>query len=283
MQMPAAPPDLPASPAGTAKRSRPVAAHAPLVLVVDDDPAIRDLMERALTKEGFAVRTAASGEEGIALARQLKPQIITLDVMMPGVDGWSVLSALKSDPQVADIPIVMMTMVDEKSVGFALGAAEYLTKPIDWERLTSVLRKHRKPQGGQTVLIVEDDPMMRAVLSRSVEQEGLRVVEAVNGRAGLERIAEAAPALILLDLMMPEMDGFEFLDALSGHAEWRQVPVILITARDLTDEDHSRLTGQVARIVQKGTADFAKLLDAIKEFTPARVEQGGSHGSVAVG
>jgi CheY-like chemotaxis protein len=193
-----------------------------------------------------------------------------------------VLSALKADPEVADIPVIMMTMVDEKHVGFALGAAEYLTKPIDWDRLGSVLRKYRNPQSSQTVLIVEDDPMMRAVLVRSVEQEGLRGIEAANGRAALERINETAPALILLDLMMPEMDGFEFLDALAARADWRQVPVILITARDLSDEDHLRLTGQVARIVQKGTTDFATLLDTIKEFTPARVE-GGSHGQIVIG
>jgi signal transduction histidine kinase/CheY-like chemotaxis protein len=282
MVLPAASAELPASPAASAKRALLPSALSPLVLVVDDDAAIRELMERALTKEGFTVRTVPSGEEAVALARSLKPQIITLDVMMPGMDGWSVLSALKAEPEIADIPVIMMTMVDEKHVGFALGAAEYLTKPIDWERLGSVLRKYRNPQSSQTVLIVEDDPMMRAVLVRSVEQEGLRGIEAANGRAALERINETAPALILLDLMMPEMDGFEFLDALAARADWRQVPVILITARDLSDEDHLRLTGQVARIVQKGTTDFGTLLDTIKEFTPARVE-GGSHGQIVIG
>jgi len=184
---------------------------------------------------------------------------------------------------VSEIPIIMMTIVDEKNVGFALGAAEYLTKPIDWERLASVLRKYKNPQSPQSVLIIEDDAVMRDVLRRSVEKEGLQVTQAADGRAGLQCMSESLPALVLLDLMMPEMDGFEFLEALWGRADWRHVPVILITAKDLTQEDHSRLTGQVARIVRKGTIDFATLLDAIKEFTPQRVQPGGTDGEVIVG
>jgi len=237
------------------------------VLVIDDDPAVHDLMQRSLEKDGFRVEVALDGKRGIELARQLKPAVITLDVMMPSMDGWSVLRALKTDPATADIPVIMLTIVDDKQMGFALGAADYFTKPIDFQRLHTVLGKYRKPSGPQTVLVVEDDASMRDILSQLLEKEGWQVAEAPNGRVGLEQLNGSVPALILLDLMMPEMDGFEFMEALRRRQKGQHIPVIVITAKDLTEEDHRRLNGGVERIIQKGTTSPAEVLDMVRSVT----------------
>src|SRR5439155_8882693 len=137
---------------------------------------------------------------------RLKPAAITLDVMMPGMDGWAVLTVLKADPVTAQIPVIMLTVVDDKSLGFALGAADYLIKPIEWDRLLAVLEKHRPHIVGSDLLLVEDDPDTREMLRRAAEKHGWHVVEAENGRVGLQRAAAQVPGMILLDLMMPEMD-----------------------------------------------------------------------------
>ena len=225
-------------------------------------------MHRSLSKDGYHVVTAADGRTGLELARQHRPAVITLDVMMPGMDGWVVLTALKADAATADIPVIMMTIVDDKNMGFALGAADYFTKPIDWPRLSAALNKHRRPHGGQTVLVVEDDPATRDMLRRSMEKEGWKVCEAANGRIGLDRLAEGMPALILLDLMMPEMDGFTFMQELRTRPDGRHVPVIVITAKDLTQEDRRRLNGEVARILQKGATSTDQLLSEIRSLVP---------------
>ncbi len=237
---------------------------AATVLVIDDDPTVHDLMRRSLEKDGFRVEVAADGKTGLELAKRLKPSVITLDVMMPSMDGWSVLSALKADPATTDIPVIMLTIVDDKQMGFALGAADYFTKPIDFSRLHQVLEKYRKPNDRQSVLIVEDHAETREMLRRLLEKEAWAVLEAQNGKVGLEKLDGQAPALILLDLMMPEMDGFEFMDALRRRADGKDVPVIVITAKDLTEEDRRRLNGGVERIIQKGAASREQLLETIR-------------------
>jgi hypothetical protein len=238
------------------------------VLVIDDEAAIRDLMQRFLAKEGFGVATAAGGEEGLRLARELRPDAITLDVMMPGLDGWAVLTALKADPAVADIPVVMLTIVDDKNLGYALGAADYLTKPIERERLLAVLRAHRRDH---PVLVVDDDVTLRQLLRRMLEPEGYTVVEAENGRVALERLRGVAPSVVLLDLMMPEMDGFEFVAEFRRHEAWRAIPIVVITARDLSREDRERLNGYVQRILQKGAHGREELLAEVRDLVAASV------------
>jgi len=180
------------------------------------------------------------------------------------MDGWAVLTALKADPSTADIPVIMLTIVDDKHIGFALGAADYFTKPIDWSRLSVVLRRYRKADGPQSVLLVEDDPATREMLRRALEKEGWRVVEAQNGRAGLDQLSAGMPALILLDLMMPEMDGFEFMQKLRARADGRLVPVVVITAKDITEEDRRRLNGQVVRVLQKSTLSLEGLVTELR-------------------
>jgi signal transduction histidine kinase/DNA-binding response OmpR family regulator len=258
----------PAAPAPAAGRTPGVGT----VLVIDDEAAVRDLMQRFLAKEGFRVVTAAGGEEGLRRARELRPDAITLDVMMPGMDGWAVLSALKADPEVADIPVVMLTIVDDKNLGYALGAADYLTKPIDRERLVTVLKEHRRDR---PVLVVDDDAGLRQLLRRMLEPEGYAVIEAENGRVALERLRDVSPSVVLLDLMMPEMDGFEFVAAFRRHESWRAIPIVVITARDLSAADRERLNGYVQKILQKGTHDRDQLLAEVRELVAGSIARRG--------
>jgi len=165
----------------------------------------------------------------------------------------------------------MMTIVDDKNMGFALGAADYFTKPIDWTRLGSVLTKYRKPATSQSVLLVEDDASNREMLRRTLEKEGWKVLEAENGRLGLERVAAEVPALILLDLMMPEMDGFAFMQELRQRPDCRQVPVIVITAKDITAQDRQRLSGEVAKILQKDSMSRDQLMAEVRQFLTQQV------------
>jgi CheY-like chemotaxis protein len=207
--------------------------------------------------------TAAGGEEGLRRAHEVHPDAITLDVMMPGMDGWAVLAALKADPKLAATPVIMLTIVEDRNLGYALGAADYLTKPIDRERLLAVLARHRRDR---PVLVVEDDADTRELLRRLLERDGFTVVEAETGRVALDRVREQAPGLILLDLMMPEMDGFEFLAELRRQTGGRGIPVVVVTAKDLTPADHERLNGQVQRILQKGAYTREDLLAELREL-----------------
>jgi CheY-like chemotaxis protein/anti-sigma regulatory factor (Ser/Thr protein kinase) len=245
----------------------------PLVLVIDDDPASRDLLGRHLSAEGVRVVTARDGEEGLRLARQLRPAMVTLDVLMPGLDGWAVLGALKGDPATADIPVVVLTILDDRDLGYALGAADYLTKPIDRARLVALVRTHVSRDGGRRALVVDDDPTGREMLRRLLEREGWTVDEAADGRLGLERMAERRPDVILLDLMMPEMDGFEFVARLRSEPTSRAIPVVMITAKDLTTEERGRLTGSVERILTKATTPREQLLSEVRDLVRATVRR----------
>jgi PAS domain S-box-containing protein len=236
------------------------------VLVIDDDATQCDLMRRFLENEGFAVVVAHGGEEGLELARRLRPRAITLDVMMPDMDGWSVLSALKNDDELQDIPVIMLTMVDDKTQGYALGASEYLTKPINRARLMQLLTKYRCSHPPCPVLVVEDDVTMRAMICKMLESQGWKTCEAANGVEALQKIEENRPDLILLDLMMPEMDGFEFASTLRRHDAWRNIPVIVLTAKELTAEDRLRLNGYVQKVIQKTAHTRDELMQQVRDL-----------------
>jgi signal transduction histidine kinase/DNA-binding response OmpR family regulator len=240
------------------------------VLVIDDDPAALDLVGRFLAGEGFGVLTASGGEEGLRLAQERRPDIITLDILMPHMDGWAVLSKLKADPSLADIPVILISMTDDRNLGYALGASEYLTKPVNWDRLGAVLHRHAREGEESLALVVDDEAQAREVLRRGLERAGWRVSEAEHGREALERVADEPPQLILLDLMMPEMDGFEFVAKLRETESWRSIPVLLITAKDLTPEDRKRLEGGVSRILQKGSYGREDLLAEIYKLVGTR-------------
>jgi len=248
----------------------PVRSESGVVLVIDDDPDVYELLRRTLSRHGFQVEGARMGEEGLRLARQLLPQAITLDVMMPGMDGWTVLAHLKSDPETADIPVIMLTIVDNKNLGFAMGAAEYLTKPIDRDRLSTVLLRYRREREN-VALVVEDEPDSREVMRRMLESEGWEVREARNGREALEELGRGVPSIVVLDLMMPEMDGFQFLDELHGKKEWKDLPVLVVTAKELTAEDRARLNGHVDRVLQKGSYQKDELIEQVGRMVAARV------------
>jgi len=240
------------------------------ILVVDDDPAAREMMERLLVREGFRVTLASGADEGLALARLEHPDAITLDIRMPGRDGWSMLTALKADPVLRDIPVVVVSVEDEKALGFSLGATDYVTKPVDRERLAALLEKHRRLEPGP-VLVVEDDAATRQSMKRVLELEGCRVVEAENGRAGLEMLALEIPDLVLLDLMMPEMDGFEFSETVRLHPEWRSIPIVIVTARDLSSEDLARLDGSFQMLIRKGATSTDQLVRELRSLVPSPV------------
>lgn len=245
----------------------------PTVLVIDDDATARELMRRFLDQQGLGMAEAASGEEGLRLAKELRPALIMLDVMMPGMDGWAVLTALKADPELAQIPVIMATFLDEEQMGYALGATDFLTKPINRDYLSQLLKKYRCAHPPCPVLVVEDHSELRELMRRMLEQEGWTVAEAGNGREALERVAENRPELIVLDLMMPEMDGFSFLEELRRQAAWRSIPIVVVTAMDLTAEDRSRLNGYVQYIVQKGPRAREDLLQELGDRIAACLGQ----------
>jgi signal transduction histidine kinase/DNA-binding response OmpR family regulator len=251
------------------------------VLVVDDDHTARELMRRLLAKEGFDVITATDGQEGLDMARKFEPSVITLDVMMPKVDGWDVLKELKADPSLADIPVIMVTMVDESDRGYNMGAADYMTKPVDRERMKLLLDKYRSRAKEPRVLLVEDDETTRSMMCSILGSDGWQVFEAENGRVALGLIDEAAPDLILLDLMMPEMDGFEFLEALRHRPDRQIAPVVVVTAADLSESDRRRLNGGVEYVLQKSDLSREQLLAEIRELVTNYVviegADGGAH------
>jgi signal transduction histidine kinase/DNA-binding response OmpR family regulator len=248
-------------------------AKGSLILVIDDDQTVCELMARHLEREGFVVRTATGGREGLELAHGLHPAAITLDINMPDLDGWTVLAAIKGDPQLADIPVVLVTIEDNRSRGYSLGATEYMTKPIDRERLIRLLQDISSPIA-RKVLLVDDDEIMRESVRRVLEQEKWEVAGAGNGRLGLQHLAESCPDVIVLDLMMPEMDGFEFLVEIRQRPEWRDIPVLVLTAKDLSVEDQKRLNGYVARVMQKNASELGELLRELGRMLPRSIERG---------
>lgn len=250
-----------------------------LVLVIDDDPNVRDLISRTLQRDGYIVEVAENGQEGIEIAKRILPDIITLDVMMEGMDGWQVLSELKSNIELVDIPVVMLTMVDDKNRGFALGASDYLTKPVDRGKLATIVQKYRGNKGvtdrlppGE-VLIIEDDEVVREMLERTLSRLGWEVRIAENGRVGIDRIAESVPDFVLLDLMMPEMDGFQFLAEIRRIEAWQSIPVVVVTAKDLTNEEQAILREQVHGIVAKQAHTREELIQEVRKLVLSRLAQ----------
>lgn len=263
------------APAETAVPS-PQTGNNGIVLVIDDDAIVCDLIRRQLSKAGFHVFTASTGEEGLQLAEKLRPDVITLDILMPDMDGWSVLPRLKANPNLAEIPVIIVTMVDDKYRGFALGATDYLMKPINRQQMMDVLQRYQLINGiteAGKVLIVEDDPPTRELLRRTMTKQGWQTIEAENGRVALDSLIDNVPDIILLDLMMPEMDGFQFIEELRRQPDWNRIPVIVITAKDLTAAEQAQLNGHVERILQKSHYDSGNLLRQIADLVIACVRQ----------
>ncbi|MGI9666677.1 MAG: response regulator, partial [Acidimicrobiia bacterium] len=240
----------------------------PDVLVIDDDAHSRDLLARILERDQYSVLTTSTGARGVELAISEQPSLITLDIIMPGMDGWAVLAALKENPETAGIPVVMVSISPDKEMGFLLGAVESLSKPIDREALYDVARQYL---AGDTfrVLVVDDDQPSRSLLQRFVEAAGWECVEADSGLTALGEIQRRQPDLILLDLMMPDMNGFELIDELRSSAEHRSIPIVVITAKNLTEDDHARLQGRVEAVVAKGQQSAHEVLDYVRNLLTA--------------
>jgi len=243
------------------------------VLIIDDDPLIHKEVQRVLEEAGFAVFHAFNGEEGLKLARQLSPDIITLDVIMPLMDGWAVLSALNSDPVLSLIPVILVTITSDQDLGFSLGAFDYVQKPIDPKILVEKISKAKSKDKKGTILVVDDNINARELMCKVVQKAGWESAEAANGREALNYLAKNEPSIILLDLMMPEMDGFEVIKALQLNESWRKIPVIVVTAKDLTKEERDTLTNSCKAILQKGSNTRKELIAAICEQVKTTVEK----------
>jgi len=252
--------------AAAEKEQQPAPAPKGRVLVIDDDESVHGVLANMLSREGYSTRIARDGKEGLRIAREYHPDIVILDILMPGVDGWSVLSQLKAMPGMEDVPIILLTMLENKEMGFALGAAEFLTKPIDASKLLPVLDRHRSTKPSGTVLVVEDDPPSRELVVRMLQKEGINVRESSNGREAIEVLQSGVkPDLIVLDLIMSEMDGFDFLRQVRPHPEWSKIPVVVVSSLDLNSEAQEVLRGQVEHIFQKGRFAREDLLREVRE------------------
>jgi len=243
------------------------------VLVIDDDPMVQHLLRGHLESENFRVLSAVDGVEGLTLAREARPTVIILDIHLPRLDGWTVLSELKSDPALAAIPVVMMSVEEQRARGFSFGACEYLLKPVDPDRLVAVVKRAMLPSGGD-VLVVDDDDATRDMVSRQLRRAGYSTVEARDGEEALLRTRVLTPGLVILDLLMPGVDGFEVLRTMRG--EGMQVPVVVLTGKTLSVDEERILREGLAHVVAKGGSALENVVREAKQMLMARrvVERG---------
>lgn len=249
----------------------------PLILVVEDDPQSSELLKTYLTQEGYTVATAFNGKDAVAKAKELKPMAITLDIILPGKNGWKVLAELKEMSETKDIPVIIVSITEERELGFSLGAIDYLIKPINREELIRTLKRHGltvRPEGSPVhILVIDDEPKTVELVSAVLESEGYCVRKAYGGQEGIDLATSQEHDLIILDLMMPKVDGFDVVEELKRHARSKDVPIIISTAKDLTEEDFLRLRGKVESIAQKGKFSKEALLEVIKRIEKARMEK----------
>jgi len=247
------------------------AEHAPLVMIVDDDPNARDLLAVTVRREGYRVIEASDGETALALAREWHPDVVTLDVLMPRMDGWTVLTALKSDPELSEVPVIIVTVLADRGIAVSLGAAEFLTKPLDRARLAATIRRH--VYGSGVVLVVDDESESRQLARRHLDRLGWEVAEVEEGTGALSWLSQnPRPAMILLDLLMPGMDGFALLEEIAKHPESRGIPIVILTAMPLGAAERELLAGRTREVIAKGADDLASVLRRILVRLPKAAE-----------
>ncbi|RTL50217.1 MAG: response regulator [Bradyrhizobiaceae bacterium] len=233
------------------------------VLVIDDDPAVHEVLSAMLSREGYEILHAYDGDEALKTMRTVHPDIVTLDVMMPKIDGWSLLGIMKSEPALQNIPVIMLTIVDDRNLGYSLGASEFMTKPIDRTRLVSLIKRFSQPKNA-VVLVVDDDPDVRGIVREAIASEGLIAAEAENGRDALAWLEKNdRPSLILLDLMMPQMDGFEFLTKFRKRKDAFEIPVVVLTAKELSDPERVFLAERTILVLSKSAQPVGSIGHAI--------------------
>jgi len=243
------------------------------VLVIDDDPLVREMFYNHLDELGYQVVTAKSGNEGLELARKLRPHAITLDVTMPSMDGWLVLTALKADPELSSIPIIMASLTEENSKGYLLGITECLTKPVQHDQLSLVLDKYKTPDDQeQYVMVVEDEETTRELMRFLLIKSGWEVKTAENGKIALDLLAENVPNLILLDLVMPEMNGFEFINHLRQNPAWWSIPIVVLSSKEITQAEHNLLNECVEKVYSKQSYQQSDLLSEIHKHLQSAVK-----------
>ena len=237
------------------------------VLVVDDDEAVHETVGGMLAREGYRVLHARSGADALTLARQELPDAITLDVMMPQMDGWSVLTALKADPDLKDIPVTIVTLLNDRAIAFSLGASGFLSKPIEWDRLNAMLRDYRLNKASGPILVVDDDPQVQEMTKLMLARTGMPIEAVENGARALEWLEKnPLPSMILLDMMMPEMDGFEFLERMRANPNWADIPVVVVTAMDMTAADRDTLQSMTNKVIAKGATTGTDIREAVREI-----------------
>ena len=243
----------------------------PTVVVVEDDRRSFDLLRVYLEGAGARVVSARDGREGLDTVRRLNPAGVVLDILLPGVDGWEILAQLKADPKTAAIPVIVVSMLDERGRGFALGAAEYLVKPVGKEQLLAALhRAAAMPERKHTVVAIDDDPLAIELVRASLESEGWTVLGAATGQEGLTLIRERQPSTVLLDLLMPGMDGFEVLEALRADPDTKSVPVVILTSKSMTQQDKERLQGHITYVARKTEFDLSGLAGLLRWASTSR-------------
>jgi CheY-like chemotaxis protein len=263
---------------GMAKRP----AGAPrLVLAIDDDPDVIVLLRENLSDAGYRVVGAADGKEGLRKARALQPSAIILDIVMPETDGWQILHQLKSEPATRDIPVIMLTIVDQANLGFRLGAADYIVKPFERDALLATLG--RVAPHGQRLLVVDDDPQQADLVRQLLEDDAYTIETAGDGQAALRAVAVQPPDAILLDLLMPHMDGFDVIDTLRQDARQRTIPVVVVTAKTLSSEEKRRLQAHTMAIIEKGALDRGKLIEELKQVLPEPAQAPGEESNKPTG
>jgi CheY-like chemotaxis protein len=244
-----------------------------LILIVDDEAPARELLASWLEPEGYEVVAAASAGEGLAMAAELAPDAITLNMLTPGRGGWDALYALRNTPVTSAIPIIIVSVVDEPKIGLALGAAEYLVKPVGKEVLLAAIRRHIGPgsNGPARVLVVDDEAVARDLLKETLDSDGYRPVLAASGKEALEALARMPVDAVVLDLIMPEMDGFELLLQMKENPGWRSIPVLVLSAKDLTDDEIETLRRETIGLFQKSRDWKKQLLAELRQAVGAQV------------
>jgi len=246
----------------------------PLVLVVDDNPEAAEILARHLHSGGFRMEVARTGPEAIRMARELHPVAITLDILLPEIDGWEVLTRLKADPSTHNIPVVVVSVVDKPGLGRALGAVDYFVKPVDGKALLSRLEQYAFTAKVQTeevsVLVVDDERANLDLLEGLLAPAGFKVIRAGGGQEGIDIAKSMTPNLILLDLMMPGVTGFEVVEALREEEATKQIPIMVLTAKILTSEDKRLLSGHVAAVFQRNSVAGPELVAWLRGIVASR-------------